>query len=73
MEMYVTENPQFYARPRPAEGSEEVQIDEDKEHTVRVGSTLDPCLREEIITVLREYRDVFAFSANEMLGHAARA
>lgn len=70
MEMYVTENPKHYARPRPVEGNEEILIDDQEGHTVRVGNALDPQLKEERMKVLKEYRDVFAFSANEMLGHA---
>lgn len=36
------------------------------DRTLRVGKAMDPQTREEIIQVLTEYQDVFAYEATEM-------
>ena len=40
--------------------------DQHPEHTVQVGSQLPGCLQDQLITFLREHRDVFAWSHEDM-------
>ncbi|KMT06189.1 hypothetical protein BVRB_7g162600 [Beta vulgaris subsp. vulgaris] len=66
--VYITDNPKQYERPQPAEDDEEVAIGQERGRTVRVGKTMDPQTRQDIIQVLTEYQDVFAYEATEMPG-----
>ncbi|XP_010694054.2 uncharacterized protein LOC104906923 [Beta vulgaris subsp. vulgaris] len=66
--VYVTENPQQYERPQPAEEDEEVVIGAEPGRTVRVGKALNPETRAQVVEVLREYQDLFAYEASEMSG-----
>lgn len=59
--VYITEKPKQYERPQPVEEDEEVMIGTKPSRTVRVGKTMDPQTRKEIIQVLTEYHDVFAY------------
>lgn len=49
LSIYISENPKCYDRPQPVEEDEEVTLDEELGHQVRVGRTNDQTLREEII------------------------
>src|SRR6185437_1408998 len=52
-----------------ADDLEEVDIGPgDKPRPTFISSKLDPALREEMITLLKEYRDCFAWDYTEMLG-----
>ncbi|XP_021733078.1 uncharacterized protein LOC110699873 [Chenopodium quinoa] len=66
--IYMAENPKQYGKPRPIEEDESIPLGDDPARTVRVGKNLDPQLEKEIIQVLREYKDIFAFTADEMSG-----
>ncbi|KAL2945225.1 Urocanate hydratase [Bienertia sinuspersici] len=67
VELYLTENHKYYTRPTPLEGNEEVVIG-NQQNTVQIGASLELGLKEQITAVLREYRDVFAYSPAEMSG-----
>ena len=41
---------------------------EEKRREVKFGTTLSPATRKELISLLREYNDVFAWSYQDMLG-----
>ncbi|XP_056691831.1 uncharacterized protein [Spinacia oleracea] len=56
-------------KPAPAEGTEEIELEEGvEERTVRIGTDIDLSLRVNIIGLLREHADIFAFSADEIPG-----
>lgn len=61
--VYITAKPKEYEHPEPAEDDEEVIIDKELGRTLRVGKAMSPQTREEIILVLTEYKDVFAYEA----------
>ncbi|CAA0808228.1 Unknown protein, partial [Striga hermonthica] len=46
----------------------EIQIGETKEQTTKVGKDLEAELRNQLIALLREFRDVFAFTPEELTG-----
>ena len=50
------------------EPTEEVMLDENPEHTTRVGSSLAQELKTQLVDFLRANRDVFAWSPTEMPG-----
>ena len=53
----------------PSEQLEEIQIRcEDPTKTVKVGESLDPGVKEDLIELLREYNDIFAWSHEDMPG-----
>ncbi|XP_056694872.1 uncharacterized protein [Spinacia oleracea] len=53
----------------PTEETEEIELEEGVEdRTVRIGTDIDLSLRVNIIDLLREHADIFAFSADEMSG-----
>ena len=66
--VYISENPNSYERPQPVEEDEEVVIDEDLEHVLRIGTSLIPEIREKLINTLQDYKDVFAYSTSDMQG-----
>lgn len=63
----ITENPMQYERPQQAEDDKEVIIDKELCRTLRVGKGMDLRIREVIIQVFTEYKDVFACEASKML------
>lgn len=68
MELYLTENPKQYGRPKPVDGDETIPLGDDPSRTVRVGKNLDEKMKSIILQTLREFQDVFAYTANEMPG-----
>ena len=57
--------------PRPSlEGeTEEISLEVDRlERTVKIGADLVTDVKVNLISLLRDHADVFAFSANEMMG-----
>ena len=52
----------------PVEELEDIQLDDNPEHKTRVGTTMDPELRSELVTFLRENKDVFAWTPSDMPG-----
>ena len=63
-----TEIESWADKPEPVEELEDIQLDDNPEHKTRIGTTLDPKLRSELITFLRENKDVFAWSPSDMPG-----
>ncbi|XP_057538103.1 uncharacterized protein LOC130815609 [Amaranthus tricolor] len=61
-----TENPSTHERPRPIERYEEVDMFEGKQ--VKIGKDLPGTIKQEIVATIAEFRDVFAFSTEEMPG-----
>ena len=55
-------------KPEPIEKLEDVQLDNNPEHKTRVGTTMSPELRSELVTFLRGNKDVFAWTPSDMLG-----
>ena len=54
---------------KPVEYIVSFLIDDQKpEQTIKIGSKLPPELQDEFIKFLREYKDVFAWSHEDMLG-----
>lgn len=68
MGLYVAENPKWYGRPRPADKDEEVCIDKEKGWAVPINKQISCDVKTQIIEVIREFQDVFAYTVNEMLG-----
>lgn len=66
--VYLSENPKLYEQPQPVEEDEEIMIDEDLRRGLRIGTSLNPEIREKLISTLREYKDVFAYSASNLQG-----
>ena len=53
----------------PVDQLEEILIrGEDLAKTVKVGGGLDPKIKKDLVELLREYNDIFAWSHEEMLG-----
>ena len=56
-------------RPEPVAEVEEIPLDSGRpERVVRIGNTITPSVREALISLLRQYEDVFAFEPLEMPG-----
>ena len=55
-------------RGKPAEETEEIQLDDDPSYTTRVGTSLSRELRDQLVKFLRDNRDVFAWSPSDMPG-----
>ena len=56
-------------RPLPVEATEQIELVRgDAEKVVSIGIGLGGTLREDLIHLLREYADIFAWSACDMLG-----
>ncbi|KAK9677257.1 hypothetical protein RND81_11G131200 [Saponaria officinalis] len=53
-------------RPQPSEETTEVELAPGR--TVIIGGGLDPTFRQDLISLLRENKYVFAYSAAEMPG-----
>ena len=53
---------------KPVDELEEVPLGEEFDRTVRVSSKLKEPLRSEVLSLMRRYRDVFAWSTLDMLG-----
>lgn len=66
--VYISKNPKSYERPRPVEEVEEVVVDQEARHTLRVGANLNPEIIEELRHTLKEFKDIFAYSASDMQG-----
>ena len=59
------------SRPEPTVEIEEIPLDDNRpDRVVRVGHSLAPTVKEAIVTLLRQYQDVFAFEPSEMPGIA---
>jgi len=57
------------SRPEPTVEVEEVPLDINRpEHMVRIGSALTPPIKEAIISLLRQYQDVFTFEPSKISG-----
>ncbi|XP_057247193.1 uncharacterized protein LOC130589711 [Beta vulgaris subsp. vulgaris] len=59
--VYISENPKYYERPRPVEEVEEVVIEPEVGHTLRIGSNLNPEIRSTD-SALKELRMFCLFS-----------
>jgi len=60
------------SRPEPTVEVEEVPLDiNHPERRVRISNALNPPIKEEIISLLRQYQDAFAFEPSEMSGIAS--
>ncbi|CAA0816695.1 Uncharacterized mitochondrial protein AtMg00860, partial [Striga hermonthica] len=46
----------------------EIQIGEGEDQTTKVGKELEDELRGQLVEILREFRDIFAFSPEELMG-----
>ena len=57
-----------YERGKPAEETEEIQLDNDPSHTTQIGTSLSRELRDQLVKFLRDNRDVFAWSPSDMPG-----
>ncbi|XP_010693164.1 uncharacterized protein LOC104906147 [Beta vulgaris subsp. vulgaris] len=66
MGIYVADNPKRYERPHPADRDEEVCIDERRGRTVRIGKQVPKETKVQILEVIKEFQDVFAYSVDEM-------
>ena len=61
------------SRPEPTIEIEEIPLDDNHpDRIVRVGHSLAPTVKEAIVTLLRQYQDVFAFEPSEMSGIAPK-
>ena len=57
-------------RPEPVEAPTEICLDERRpERKLKVGSVLDPKIKDDLIKLLKELEDVFAYAVEEMLGN----
>ena len=57
------------SRPEPTVEIEEIPLDDNRlNRVVRVGHSLAPTIKEAIVTLLRQYHDIFAFEPSEMPG-----
>ncbi|XP_057517940.1 uncharacterized protein LOC130798860 [Amaranthus tricolor] len=65
MSVYL-ESPNPQERPRPVERYEEVDIFGGKR--IKIGKDLPAPIRQDIVATLTEFRDIFAFSTEEMPG-----
>ncbi|KNA19683.1 hypothetical protein SOVF_059160, partial [Spinacia oleracea] len=63
-----TDCPLGYDRPKPAEADKEEVLQEGTNRMVRVGTGIEEALRNKILSVLREFQDVFAYTVEEMPG-----
>lgn len=60
---------QAASKPEPVDAPEDYILDPSRpERTVKVGRTIDPALSQEIKNLLTEFKDVFAFTVDEMPG-----
>ena len=59
--------PEDEPRPKPDGETRQVLAD-DSARSVAVGMDMDPEVRVNLVTLLRENADIFAFSADEMPG-----
>lgn len=64
--LYVIENPKRYERPRSVDGDEVVCVNENKRRMIRIGRQVLDGIRSQIISVIQEYRDVFAYTVDAM-------
>ena len=56
-------------RPEPVGMPMEICLDDKRpERTLKVGSVLDSRLKNELVELLKEFEDVFAYNVEEMLG-----
>ena len=53
-------------RPQPTEQHEEVEVFEGK--NIKVGKNLTEAVRRDVFATIDEFRDIFAFSVEEMPG-----
>ena len=65
MSVYV-DNPNTHERPDPVERYEEVGIFDGKQ--IKIGKDLPKAVKEDIMATIAEFRDIFAFSTEEMSG-----
>ncbi|XP_057517953.1 uncharacterized protein LOC130798872 [Amaranthus tricolor] len=65
MSVYM-ENPSTHERPRPIERYEAVDMFEGKQ--LKIGKDIPGTIKKEIVATIAEFRDVFAFSTEEMSG-----
>ena len=65
MSVYL-ENPNTHERPQPVERYEEVEMFEGKH--VKIGKDLPNTDKQDIMATIAEFRDVFAFSTDEIPG-----
>ena len=65
MSVYL-ENPNTHERPQPVERYEEVEMFEGKQ--IKIGKGLPDAVKQDIMAPIAEFRDVFAFSTEEMPG-----
>ena len=69
--MVLSASAEEHGRSRPELTAEikEVPLDNNRpECVVRIGNALAPPVKEAIISLLRQYQDVFAFKPSEMPG-----
>ena len=56
-------------RSSPIEELESIKLDDQHpEHAIQVGSQLPGCLRDQLVCFLREHKDIFAWSHEDMPG-----
>lgn len=69
LNIYLIDNPKQYERPRPSGKDKEESIDINQPtRTISVGTDIQLEAREAILQVLRKYRDIFAYTIDEMPG-----
>ena len=51
-------------KPEPVEDLEDIKLNDNQEYKTRIGTTLDP----ELVTFLRENKDIFAWSPSDIPG-----
>ena len=65
MTLYM-DNPNTHKRPHPVERYEEVDMFEGK--SIKIGKDLPETVKQDILATVAEFRDIFAFSMEEMPG-----
>jgi len=71
--MILSASAEEHGRPRPEPTAEILAIPLDNscpERSVRIGSTMAPPIKDAIISLLRQYQDVFPFEPSEIPGIA---
>ena len=51
---------QKYERPRPVEEDEEVIVDQEVGHVLRIGTYISPEIREELLQTLKDFKPSLA-------------